>query len=233
VEVGTTIGNFIATVAFNYGSIIPLYPAVPVPNPSNGPRVGSVTSYAFSGIIANTSGLASTSPQQTVVATSGNNTVNVTVSFGQGPQPRNSTGAITDVNNVNYTPYAAGSMNSSASFEGKYKIFYGPSLTDHVSGTGDARSLSSFFVSGTTFNMFPGITATSFYVYIPVSSGLSLTNVVASTFENLTVYYVLVTSSFQIPDAGGNLVTYKKYKMTNAIPYTNPALYHTITISIA
>ena len=47
---------------------------------------------------------------------------------------------------------------------------------------------------------------------------------------NITSLYILVTSGFQIPDAGGNLVSYKEYKMTNAIPYIDSALRHTITI---
>lgn len=222
VETGLVIPDLTAIAVFNTGLISPYYSGSPPYGTS--PRSGAATNYAFSGKITE-SGPSFISTPASVTTTSGANTVTVVVSYAAGVQPLKSDGS-------NYlTPLSSGSLNTTIVYQGAYKVFYGASVTEHTSGTSGARSLSSFFVTSTLFVLDPGLVATDFYVYIPVSSGLSITNaVVTTTFQNVTSDYVLITSAYEIPDAGGALVTYKKYKMHIAIPYTDPALRHNITI---
>ena len=242
VEVGTTITGFIVTVTFNRGSITPLYPEVPILNPPAGYRSGSITNYAFSNKITSPTNVGNVSPLQSIVVSAGTNQVDVLVSFAEGPQPRNSVGGITDANNVNYTPYPAGSIGGNASFQGKYRVFQGPSSIDHISGTvgvnAGARTLSSFLVTSGEFLLNPGLTLTEFYVYVPVSSGLSMVSAITTNFENISPsvvagpgHYILISSTFEIPNADGNtMVLYKKYKMYNNIPYTDAGLRHKIVL---
>lgn len=224
VEVGTTIPNLLATTTFSSGTISPQYTA------ANAFRSGPATSYAYTGLISFT-GPSNLSPLTSIVVISGTNQVNVAVSYSIGTQPKDSATNDYDI------PYPAGTLPIvSSSFQGKYKVWHGPSLVDQTSGTtgvsSGARTLSSFFVTSGLFSLNPGLTATDFYVYVPVSSGLSITNaVVTTTFQNVTTEYVLVTSTFEIPDATGTaMILYKKYKMHIAIPYTDSALRHNITL---
>lgn len=224
VEVGLNIPNLVATTTFNRGLISPDYTISTTPPYTNSPRSGVANNYAFSGKITG-SGVSNASTPQSVNTSNGNNTVSVLVDYDAGGQPKNS--ALGDFS----APLAAGSVSLSTTYQGKYKIFYGARSSNPVSGTSDARGLSNVFTGAQTISLNPGLTEIDFYVYLPVSSSLSITNaIVSTTLENITSLYILVTSGFQIPDAGGNLVSYKEYKMTNAIPYTDSALRHTITI---
>ena len=109
----------------------------------------------------------------------------------------------------------AGSLSTNTSFTGYYKRFYGP--TD---GNTAPRALPSNALdnASTTFNLVTGTTHRIFDLYIPNNRTLSEVLDLDALNANITANYVL-QGTVQVADAGGDMVTYKHYRMTNDIPY--------------
>lgn len=200
-EIGETI-NLTLTGTFNRGAInIILGDGV---STKQNDRAGVANEYIIDG--TSSSGNTKTITGYKVKSS---NSFSATVNYVQGPQPKDSKG-----NNFQ-TPLSAGSLNASSSFTGYYKRFYGPS-----DGNTAPRALPSnaFDNAPTTFNLVTGTTYRIFELYIPNNRTLSEVLDLDALNANITANYVF-QGTVQVADAGGDMVTYKHYRMTNDIPY--------------
>lgn len=143
------------------------------------------------------------------VVTLGSNTVSGSALFAAGPDLYDSKGNFYSVG------YRGGTLTATTSFTGYYKRFYGP--TD---GTTPARSLPSNALDNapTTFNLVTGTTHRMFDLYIPSTRSLSEVLDLDALNANITANYIL-QGTVQVADAGGTMVNYKHYRMTNDMPY--------------
>lgn len=200
-EIGETI-NLVLTGTFNRGAInLTLGNGVTT---KQSDRSGVVNEY----VIDNTPSLGNTKTI-TGYKVKSSNSFSATANYVQGPQPKDSKG-----NNFQ-SPLAAGALNATTSFTANYKRFFGPS-----DGNTAPRSLPSnaFDNAPTTFNLVTGTTHRMFDLYIPNNRILTEVLDLDALNANITANYVL-QGTVQVADAGGDMVTYKHYRMTNDIPY--------------
>ena len=121
----------------------------------------------------------------------------------------------------------AGSIESSRSVSGSYYKWFGD-LSSSPTSSSDIRSLGNSFSSSFVLNT--GDSNTVMTIAIPSANTLSSVIDLDALNANITNNYELSTTLTQIEDGGGNLVSYKVYVLTLAIPYSNNHR-HQITIS--
>ena len=214
VEVGETVQNTVVA-NFNRGVIRGrMVGGVWNPNSTQNPRAGEIIQYVFAGI---NNGL---NTSRTIVMNTqlGANTVTVTASYSEGPQPKDSLGQ-------DYlTPLPAGSITESIGYTGSYKRFYGA-----LNNSSNPRALNFVYDNtSTTFDLNSGTTQRNFHIYLPPGRELDKVLSVEASNADITSQYVY-QGVVQVPDAGGVNRSYRYYKMTTDAPYSTNNT-HRITI---
>ena len=184
------------------------------PNATQDARAGLPSSYIIDGTTYTTSALTQTKNIVSYQIPMGTNTINGSVQYTSGPQPKDSTGA-------NYsTPLPSGSLSSSTTVTGYLRRFAGSIGVLPTNGLQVRTSLlgTSVLNTGNNFSFTTGTTNKIFVIAVP--SNKNLVSVVNSgTNENLTSGFIL-TGITTIPDAGGTDRNYKVYIMENAVPFS-------------
>jgi hypothetical protein len=115
--------------------------------------------------------------------------------------------------------------NSSVSFLNF--IFFGASENPPANSLGVRALGAKLFSDGSNpFNLSTGDTSRIFTVAMPAALSITLVTDSDALNANITANYVM--STFGVSDAGGTMVPYKVYTMTNAEPYT-PGHNHQVT----
>ena len=194
------------------------------PNSSQNPRAGLPVSYTIDGTVYTTTALTQLKNIVSYVVPMGANTFNGSVSYSQGPQPTDSTGA-------NYsTPLPAGTLSSTTTVTGYLRRYAGPISTIPTTGAQVRTALlgTSVLNTANSFTFTTGTVERIFAIAIPSTKNLvNVTN--AGTNENLTSGFVL-TGITTVPDAGGTNRSYKVYVMENAVPFSNN---YTINVTLS
>ena len=189
-ECGSTL-NTTFTVTFNQGAINPAYG-------TNGKRAGNANGYSLNGGVSQI-----TNTFAETITESGPLTWSATVSYDQGPQPKDSHGE-----NYN-SPFPAGSVTTS---QIKYEFVNALYANTTNIATVSKLNLISKGSGSYTFN-FPAQSATQPEIF-EVPSDWNITAVeMLNTLNNQweSVIWEFDTSATTHLDAGGNIVNYTKY----------------------
>ena len=215
-EIGESV-QIVLTANFNRGDIKgAVVNGVWSVNASQGARAGVAISYEFNGLVNGVN----TSKTITHVVASGNNNLSTKVNYAVSTiQPKNNKGE-------NFSsPLADGSLTASASLTGRYKIFYG-----YSNGTTPARSLpQNTWANVNAFDLVATMNYNYYDIYFPATKQLVSVIDVEIGNVDITTAYVdkgLVT----VNDAGGNPISYRKYQLYNAAPYSDKNHTHKITL---
>ena len=119
---------------------------------------------------------------------------------------------------------ATGFASNIIGVNGQYKQFYG-NVDSFPTTSSEVRALPSNFTSINTF-VTSKITTTKFTLAIPATK--NLVSAVTQNFETITGSFILSTALTQVADAGGNLINYKVYNFSTAVP-----LDLTVTITLS
>lgn len=209
-EVGESF-NVALTANFNRGAILgKIVNGTWNPSTQQNPRAGEATEYLFDNI---SNGTSNTKTISNYVTKLGSNSFSAKVEYAEGPQPKDSEGG--DYN----SKLSAGDVSRSISYTGVYRRFWGPSSDNDITTSAGIRALPQTALdnASTTFILNTGATYRNFYISIPEHR--SLAEVVnLNTNANITSGFTLTPMS--VDDAGGTPRGYKRYKMTNATPFS-------------
>jgi hypothetical protein len=202
VEVGTTL-SVTLTGNLNRGSILGnIVLGVWSPSAFQNFRAGSAISY----ILESNFQLSNTRTFSYVVLF-GTNSFSGSVTYAQGSQPLDSTGA-------NYqSPLPSGTLSgNNTGLYGLYRQFYG-NVVNHPVNSAQVRALeSSNFENVNSFSA--TISSTKFTIAIRATK--TLVSAITANNENITSSFILNT--FTVNDAAGNPINYNIYNFESALP---------------
>ncbi|RLZ08611.1 hypothetical protein [Faecalibacter macacae] len=215
-EIGESV-QIILTANFNRGDIRgAVVNGVWSVNASQGARAGVAISYEFNGLVNGVN----TSKTITHVVASGNNNFSAKVNYAASTvQPKNNKGE-------NFSsPLAAGSLTASVSFLGRYQTFFGNS-----NGSTPARSLpQKAWANVNTMDLTATMGINYYDIYVVATK--QLVSVVDVEIGNVDITNAYTDKGLvTVNDAGGNAVSYRKYQLYNAQPYSDKNHTHKITL---
>lgn len=141
-------------------------------------------------------------------------TFNSSVEYSSGNQPKDSKGSDYDM------PLAAGTVNASTTVNGGLRR-YAASVSSIPTSGAQLRSTmlgTSVINTANVFTFGTGTTNRMFVIAVPSSKTLSQ---VKNMGTNEDLSFTLNTSITTIPDAGGDLQSYKVYTFTNAVAFNS------------